>query len=155
MEQSKLELSQDVKENQDMTLKVIRYQMNLLPNYINKVVKCIYWELGLRKEVEGVLNSVTPYDKVGIGNDIICFVGCNDAIEQISTNEVIIYTCSGAIGYEGCFAYDHFALVGAQQTILGRSVKYEDLKEIVAREAMEKAKKVSEESLEDNENKSR
>lgn len=153
MEQSQFEFDQDVKENQDMTLKVIKYQMNSLPNYINEIVKCVYWELGLRKEIEGELKIVLPYDKVVIGNDIISFVGVNSAIERISTSEATIYTCSRAIGYEGCHAYDHFALVGAQQSILGRSIKYESLKEIYERETRKKLE--SNESLGDNENKSR
>ena len=59
---------------------------------------------------------------------MISFVGVNDAIEQISSDEGIIYSCLGARGYQGCYAYDPFALVGAQQALLGRSIKYEAYK---------------------------
>ena len=60
MESDKLDFAQDVKESNDRTLRIIRYYMNSLPNYINKNVKCIYWELGDRKEIEGELNKVLP-----------------------------------------------------------------------------------------------
>lgn len=118
-------LSQEVKEGMDFTLKVIRYQMDELPNYIGKTVKCIYWELGQCKTVEGDLVFVNPYDRVIIGNSMIPFVGVNDAIEKISLGEEVIYTCSRAKGYEGCYAYDKFALIGAQQSLLGKSVSFE------------------------------
>ena len=80
MESDKLDFAQDVKESNDRTLRIIRYYMNSLPNYINKIVKCIYWELGDRKEIEGELNKVLPYDRIFIGNSIISFVGNNDDI---------------------------------------------------------------------------
>ena len=153
MESDKLDFAQDVKESNDRTLRIIRYYMNSLPNYINKIVKCIYWELGDRKEIEGELNKVLPYDRIVIGNSIISFVGNNDAIEQISTDGEIIYNCLNARGYEGCHAYDHFALVGAQHTLLGRSVKYESLKQIAEMQRLEKIAQVS--AISEGENKSR
>lgn len=112
-----------------MDAQVILFQMKSLPSFIGKNVKCVYWELGEVKEVEGELQFVAPYDRIIIGNTMISFVGVNDAIEQISTDEEVIYNCLGARGYQGCYAYDPFALVGAQQTILGRSLKYEALLE--------------------------
>ena len=112
-----------------MDAQVILFQMNALPNFTGKDVKCIYWELGECKEAEGELKFVAPYDRVIVGNTMISFVGVNDAIEQISSDEGIIYSCLGARGYQGCYAYDPFALVGAQQALLGRSIKYEALNE--------------------------
>ncbi len=110
-----------------MDAKVIEYQMKLLPSYVGQQVTCIYWEMGEQKLVEGELKVVRPYDRIVVGNTMVEFVGVSDAIEKIESAEGRIYLCAGASNYQGCYAYDHFAIVGAQMQLLGKSVKLESL----------------------------
>lgn len=110
-----------------MSQEVSDLQMHFLESHLNEEVQCVYWELGIQKEAKGVLRLVVPYDKINVGNLPIPFVGVNTAIEQVSINGTSIYVCPPAKGYQGCHAYDHFALVGAQMEILGKSIKLESL----------------------------
>lgn len=115
--------------SQEITFELMQRQMNFLEKYLNAEARCVYWNLGKLEEVSGTLRLIVPFDRIIIGNRSLSFVDSEVAIEEIYVNSNLVYCCPSARGYEGCYAYDHFAIVGAQQAILGKSVKLDALNE--------------------------
>jgi hypothetical protein len=113
--------------SQEITFELTQRQMNFLEKHLNEEARCVYWNSGNPVEVSGTLTKIVPFDRIVIGNRILSFVDHEGAIEEIYINGNLVYCCPSARGYKGCFAHDHFAIVAAQQELLGKSVRLDAL----------------------------
>lgn len=118
-----------------MSQDLMNLQMDILQSHQGELVKCIYWDKGEQKQVEGKLIRIIPFDSLLIeGSKTLTFVGPDVAIERVislehkkSGDNDDIYLCSAAIGYQGVNEHDHFALVNAQMSMLGKSPRLDSL----------------------------
>jgi len=113
-----------------MSEDLLRLQFDILSRRIGSEVSCKVWESGKEKTYTGVLVDVVPFDFINLSRQLIPFVGVNQAIEEINLVEKDgkpVYTNPRVQGYEGYTAKDVMGLVNAQNEILGRSVKMEEM----------------------------
>lgn len=115
-----------------MPVELIGMFMDYLSKRVGQEVTCKFWEVdsnnnSIVQEHNGILTQVLPFDMIAVGGLPIPFVGTEKAIEEVRHGDSVVYSNPKAIGYRGCYASDHFALVGAQMELLGRSVKLEQL----------------------------
>lgn len=98
-------------------------------NKIGSEVVCKVWEAGTIKTYEGVLVDVTPFDFINVDRNIIRFVGNTQAIEEIRLKytDIPLYINHRVQGYEGYYERDFIGLIAAQQELLGRSIKQEEI----------------------------
>lgn len=115
-----------------MSVELMEMLMDYLSKRVGQEVTCKYWRGDpnvdpVVMEQSGILTNVIPFDMIAVGGLPIPFVGPDKAIEEVRQGDYVIYSNPRAKGYKGCYATDHYAIVGAQMELLGRSIKLEEL----------------------------